>query len=57
MNEQISSVNCPKHGRHMLARRDDTIICLVFGCDHKVPVKSAEDKEIETLGEIRAKWL
>ena len=56
MKERLE-LSCPKHGRDMLARQDNKIICLVYGCDYSVPARRKEDLEIATLGEIKAKWL
>jgi hypothetical protein len=55
MKERIPA-NCPKHGKDMLARKDDKIICLVYECDYSVPARRKEDSEIETFNNIRAKW-
>jgi len=47
---------CSKHGEDMRSRYNNTIICLVHGCDWEVPARRKLDQQIETLGDIKAKW-
>lgn len=47
---------CPDHPKEMRARENDTIICLVYGCNWNIPARRKLDEQIETFETIRAKW-
>lgn len=48
---------CPECGYHILARKDDRIICLKpGGCDWSVESKRESDVELRTYAEIRREF-
>lgn len=47
---------CPKCNSKLLARQNDEIICLNYGCNWSIDSKREEDKEIPTLGYLKKEY-
>ena len=54
--KRLKETCCPTHGIDMRARQDNTIICLVYGCNWQTPARRETDKEIESVQKIADLW-
>ena len=47
---------CPKHGNKLRAQENNTIICLMAGCDWNVPARRKTDEGIPSIKDIKNIW-
>ena len=56
MNDKRGKLICPKCGSSLLARVDDKVVCLNFGCEWIIEGKREEDKQLPEIHEIKRLW-
>lgn len=54
--ERRKTKNCPRCGYHLLARKDDEIICLSTACNWSTNMKRETDKDLADIVTLQRDW-
>lgn len=56
MDIKQRSRKCPKCGSELLARVDNKVVCLNFGCEWVIDGQRKEDRELPEIHELKRLW-